>query len=72
MSHTMTIPNFSPGDISDSGQVFRMTHTGDAEWTLCAGSDRLVITVDNESAVTWRLLRAAGCVISTWRWITGR
>lgn len=53
MSHTMTIPNFSPGDIADSGQVFRMTHTGDAEWTLCAGSERLVITVDNESAVTF-------------------
>lgn len=53
MSVTLTIPYFSPGDIAASGQVFRMTQTGDGEWTLCAASDRLVITVDDVSAVTF-------------------
>ena len=46
MNYTLKLDHFSPDDIANSGQIFRMAQTGDAEWTLCAGSERLVITME--------------------------
>lgn len=53
MNYSLKLSHFSPDDIANSGQVFRMLHTGDAEWTLCAGSERLVITVEEDTTVTF-------------------